>query len=74
MHDCPGHHGLGIRLVPAGQNLRHRVNPREDYLTPGSVPQTDETGRPVMSLNTDYPDGRSALTILLPTTVVKGSA
>lgn len=70
MHDCPGHAGLSLRLVPAGQKLRHRVNYREDYSRPGSIPQTDDDGRPVMSVTTDHPDGRSALTLFMPTTVI----
>lgn len=74
MHDCPGHHGLSLALRPAGERSRIRVNEREDYLSRDDIPQTDGNGRPVMSVNTDFPDGRSALTLLMPTAIVRGSA
>lgn len=72
MHDCPGMAGLSFRLVKAGERTRNRTNLREDYLS-GDLPQRDGEGNYVMSVNTDYPDGRSALTIYPPTTIVSAN-
>lgn len=64
MHPCAGLAGLSIPMVPAGTRGENTVRVREDYLASAVTPIVD--GRPVMSVQTRYDDGREACTIYVP--------
>lgn len=65
-HTCPGLKGLTAPLVEEGTRVQVVAVEREDYIA-GEIVQTDETGRPVMAVRTDYADGRNDVAVLAPT-------
>jgi hypothetical protein len=60
-HPCAGMSGLTAPMVPAKDVDRNRVQvkaiEREDYLG-DEIQATDENGRPIMAVRTEYADGR----------------
>lgn len=67
-HPCTGLAGITAPMVPAGSGARVRANPREDYVGREDV-QRDDTGTPIMSVLTEYPDGHTDLAVLAPTVI-----
>lgn len=65
MHPCAGMAGLTVPMVPAGVAAEHRARDREDYVG-REIVQTDDNGRPVMSVTTTRDDGED-LTVYAPT-------
>jgi hypothetical protein len=65
-HNCPGLAGLTAPMVPAGSKARVRANEREDYIA-GEDVRVDANGRPVMSITTEHPDGRTDCVVFAPT-------
>lgn len=64
IHNCAGLRGLIAPLVPAGTKCRVVAREREDYAV-NDTPQTDDSGRAVMSVVTIREDGQDCL-ILAP--------
>lgn len=65
MHSCPRFGGLTMPMVREGDRADVRVNEREDYVGREIVATAD--GRPVMSVTTEYPDGRTDVAVYAPT-------
>ena len=66
MHACAGLRGILAPLVEEGVKVQVTAVDREDYVG-AELTQTDETGRPVMAVRTDYADGRNDTVVLAPT-------
>lgn len=66
MHSCPGLKGIIAPLVEEGVRVQVTAVDREDYVG-SELAQTDETGRPVMAVRTDYEDGRNDTVVFAPT-------
>jgi hypothetical protein len=64
-HHCAGL-GITAPMVPEGSRARVVANEREDYVGTEDV-RLDDAGRPVMSISTEYPDGRNDLVVFAPT-------
>lgn len=73
MHNCAGMSGLTAPMVPAADvdknNVKVTAIVREDYLN-GENQATDENGRPIMAVETEYADGRTDLAVNAPTAIV----
>lgn len=69
MHWCPGLRGLYAPMVPAGTKAKVEARDREDYVGNDLV-QTDENGRPVMSIVTTRDNGED-VRVLAPTAVLR---
>lgn len=65
-HVCPKLRGLIAPLIPAGTKARITARDRDDYVGAEKV-TTDETGRPVMSIVTERPDGSNDTIVFAPT-------
>ena len=66
-HTCPRLRGLSAPMVEAGVRARVFLREREDYVGDERVQLDPELGRPVMSIVTEYPDGRNDAMVLAPT-------
>ena len=64
-HTCPRLRGLSAPMLPAGMAAKVEAREREDYVGRELV-QTDENGRPVMSVVTTRDDGQDAV-VFAPT-------
>lgn len=64
-HTCSGL-GMTAPMVPQGSRARVTANEREDFVKSEDV-QTNADGRPIMSISTEYPDGRNDLVVFAPT-------
>lgn len=64
-HPCAGLRGLNAPLVPAGLRCKVEALEREDYVGKDMV-QTDDDGRPIMSIRTERWDGSNDLAVLAP--------
>jgi len=64
-HVCAGLKGLTAPMVPAGTRVKVTVHEREDYVA-GEEVQTDEEGRPVMSVTIEREDGSNDTTVYAP--------
>lgn len=73
-HHCAGLRGLWAPMVTAESRVQVTAVEREDYVgeDEGNVP-TDENGRPVMAVRTDYADGSNDLAVMAPTATLGGS-
>jgi len=71
-HHCPSFGGLTTPLLPDGVRAAHELRYREDYVG-SDHPQTDGTGRPVMSIVTTRDNGQD-VTVFAPTATVRGRA
>lgn len=65
-HTCAGLKGLTAPFVEEGSRVQVTAIEREDYVGK-ELAQTDDTGRPIMAVRTDYPDGRNDVAVLAPT-------
>ena len=65
-HTCAGLKGITAPLIEEGTRVQVSAVEREDYVG-DEQPQTDDTGRPVMAVRTDYADGRNDTAVLAPT-------
>lgn len=65
-HICAGLKGLTAPLIEEGTRVQVSAVEREDYVGSELV-QTDETGRPIMAVRTDYADGRNDVAVMAPT-------
>jgi hypothetical protein len=59
-------------MVPVGSGARVTYHEREDYVGREAV-QTDQNGRPVMSIRTVRPDGSNDTVVLAPTVTVRSN-
>jgi hypothetical protein len=64
-HTCRGLRGLSAPMVPAGSDCKVEARERGDWVGRELV-QTDGEGRPVMSIVTEYGDGRNDCAVLAP--------
>lgn len=64
-HTCPKLRGLTAPMLPAGVAAKVTAHEREDYIN-GEDVQTDENGRPVMSVVTTRDEGTDAI-VFAPT-------
>jgi hypothetical protein len=70
-HTCAGLHGLTAPLVLAGTKAKVEAVERGDYIGTESV-QTDENGRPVMSVVTTRDDGQD-VAVFAPTATARST-
>lgn len=73
LHTCAGLGGITAPLVREGTRCKVTAVEREDYVGSELV-QRDQDSRPMMSVVTDYPDGRRDCVVLAPTAVSNGRA
>lgn len=71
-HHCAGL-GITAPMVREGSGARTVANDREDYVGK-EVVQTNDNGRPVMSITTEYPDGHTDLVVLAPIATTRSAA
>lgn len=72
-HACPKLHGLSAPLVKVGTKAKIYTREREDYVA-GEHVFVNAAGRPIMSLVTEYPDGRNDVAVFAPTATGRGEA
>lgn len=65
MHTCAGLRGLTAPMLEVGVKAKVEAREREDYVGSDLV-QTDENGRPVMSVITTRDEGQDAI-VFAPT-------
>jgi hypothetical protein len=65
LHTCPKLRGLSAPLIPMGMAAKVEARDREDYVGRELV-QTDENGRPIMSVVTTRDNGQDAI-VFAPT-------
>lgn len=70
-HQCAKAGGLTAPMLPEGVKAKVLVNEREDYIGSEMV-QTDDNGRPVMSITTERDDGQD-VAVFAPTATGSGS-
>ncbi len=68
-HTCLGLRGLTAPMLPLGTKAKVEAREREDYVGNEMV-QTDENGRPVMSVVTTRDDGQDAI-VFAPTATAR---
>lgn len=69
MHNCRGMAMLSVPMVPAGTKCKIESHEREDYIG-DEIVQTDNDGRPIMSVTTTRDDGEDCV-VYAPMVVVK---
>jgi hypothetical protein len=67
-HVCRGLRGLTAPMVEVGRRAKVSAMDRDDYVGKELV-QVDGNGRPVMSVVTEYDDGRRDTAVYAPTAV-----
>jgi hypothetical protein len=72
-HDCPALGGLTAPLVLEGTDCRVVAVEREDYVGNEDV-RLNAHGRPIMSVVTEYGDGRNDLVVYAPTARAAGES
>jgi hypothetical protein len=70
-HPCAGLRGILAPLVEASARVQVTAVEREDYVGSERA-QTDENGRPVMAVKTEYADGHSDVAVLAPVATGRG--
>ena len=65
-HACAGLRGITAPFVEEGVRVQVTALERDDYLG-GDIAQTDENGRPVKAVQTEYLDGHTDMAVLAPT-------
>lgn len=70
-HTCPALGGLTSPLVPQGSGARVRAVEREDYVGSEDVQYDWNTGRPVMAIVTERPDGSNDVAVMAPTAYIR---
>lgn len=71
-HICPRMRYLTTPMVESGVKARIVLREREDYVKDEKVQLDPERGRPVMSIITEYPDGRNDTAVFAPTATASG--
>lgn len=71
-HHCPKMHGLTTPLLRKGITGKHEARLRDDYVGAEHV-QTDDEGRPVMSIVTTRDEGQD-VTVFAPAATTKVEA
>ena len=71
MHSCAALLGMSLPMRPAGQRAKIVRHDREDYVGRELV-QRDPAGRPIMSITTEYEDGRQDVRVYAPTATAVG--
>lgn len=71
MHPCPKLRGLITAMVREDASAEIVLAEREDYIGDKVVQLDPERGRPVMSMSTNYSDGRNDLVVYAPAASVK---
>ena len=71
MHQCPKLRGLVTAMVKESVKAEIVVHEREDYIGKTMVQLDPERGRPVMNMETRYPDGHTDLVVYAPAATVK---
>ena len=72
-HACPALHGLTAPMLVAGTKAKVYTREREDYVGAERV-LLDANGRPIMSVITEYADGRNDTAVFAPVAVAEGAA
>lgn len=72
-HVCPGLLGMTAPFVQAGVKCEVVAVEREDYVGRENV-QTNGNGRPIMSVATNYSDGRRDSIAFAPVATMSGEA
>ena len=70
-HICPKLHGLTAPMLPAGTKAKVEAREREDYVGTDTV-QTDDEGRPMMSVVTTRDDGQD-VAVFAPLATARGA-
>ena len=70
-HTCPKLRGLTAPMLPAGTKAKVVAVEREDYVGAEQV-RTNDAGRPIMAVRTEYDDGRNDVAVFAPTAVGRG--
>jgi hypothetical protein len=70
-HACSGL-GITAPMTVVGSGARLVVNERQDFVG-NEVVRLNEAGRPVMSISTEYPDGRNDLVVFAPTATTRAN-
>ena len=65
-HACAGLKGITAPFIEEGVRVQVTAIEREDYVGDEMV-QTDDTGRPMMAVQTEYLDGHTDRAVLAPT-------
>lgn len=68
-HTCMGLRGLTAPLLRVGTKAKVVAHDREDYVA-NEIVQTDNTGRPVMSVTTTRDDGEDTI-VFAPTSTMR---
>lgn len=68
-HTCMGLRGLTAPLLRVGTKAKVEAHDREDYVA-NEIVQTDDTGRPVMSVTTTRDDGEDVI-VFAPTSTMR---
>jgi len=68
-HTCAGLRGLTAPLLLAGTRAKVTAHEREDYVGTEHV-QTDDAGRPIMSITTERDDGQDVV-VFAPTATAR---
>lgn len=68
-HTCMGLRGLTAPLLRVGVKAKVEAHDREDYVA-NEIVQTDNTGRPVMSVTTTRDDGEDVI-VFAPTSTMR---
>lgn len=71
-HTCPGMGGITAPMVREGERVKVETRMREDYVG-REVVQTDDAGRPVMSVVTTREDGQDC-TVYAPVASIQSHA
>ena len=74
MHVCPKVRYMSTPMVRQGQSAHIVLHEREDYVNGDLVQLDPERKRPVMSMETQYPDGHTDLRVYAPTASGSGRA
>jgi hypothetical protein len=64
-HTCPALHYLSAPMLRAGADAELVAHLREDYLA-GEIQAEGDDGRPYMSIETRYADGRNDIVVNAP--------
>ena len=70
-HNCPKLHGLTAPMLPAGLSAKVEAREREDFVGTEKV-QTDDRGRPMMSVVTTRDNGQDTI-VFAPTATARAN-
>lgn len=72
-HRCVGLKGITAPMIEEGIRVQVTAVEREDYVA-GEKVVTNEAGRPIMAVRTDYSDGHNDVAVMAPTATVTGGS